>query len=98
MRELVKHTVASTGRKEHKSEVFEALASSIGEENYLPAGRILDGCKHGWLRSWTSKFFEFLLFMRVQCIHWSLATCVAAGEGHDPHFEHLILLPLPQGS
>ena len=23
---------------------------------------------------------------------------VAAGEGHDPHFEHLILPPLPQDS
>ena len=42
----MKHTVASTGRKEHKSEVFEALASSLAKENHLPAVRTLDGCKH----------------------------------------------------
>ena len=41
----MKHTVASTGHKEHKSEVFGALASSLAEENYLPTVRSLDGFK-----------------------------------------------------
>ena len=38
------------------------------------------------------KILLLLLVMRVQGIHWNLATCVAAGEGHDPHFEHLSCL------
>ena len=67
MLELVKHTVASTGRKEHKSEVSEALASSLAEQNDLPAVRILEGCKHaGSNRGHQNSFF--LVVMRVQCI------------------------------
>ena len=72
----MKYTVASTGRKEHKSEVFEALASSLAKENHLLAVRTLDGCKHAGsdrgheLRD--IKLFIFLVDMRVQCIQWNL--------------------------
>ena len=76
----MKHAVASTGHKEHKSEVFGALASSLAEENYLLA-RTLDGCKHAGSDRGHQTFL-FLVVMRVQCIQWNLATCVGGKGGH----------------
>ena len=87
--------VASTGHKEHKSEVFGALASSLAEQNDLPAVRILEGCKHaGSDRGHQNSF----IFGCHACAVEPWLHVVAAGEGHDPHFEHLILPPLPQDS
>ena len=54
------HTVASTGRKAHKSEAFEALASSLAEENDLPAVQILEGCKHAGSDRGHQKSFIFV--------------------------------------
>ena len=93
----MKHMVASTGHKEHKSEVFGALASSLAEQNDLPAVRILEGCKHaGSDRGHQNSFFFGCHACTVHTVKPGYV--VAAGEGHDPHFKHQILFPLPQDS
>ena len=68
---LVKHTVASTGRKEHKPEVFEALAQVLQSKTtcrrseFWRAANMLAPIAD-------IKILFFLVVMRVQCIQWSL--------------------------
>ena len=96
----MKHTVASTGCKEHKSEVSEALAPSLAEQNDLPAVRILEGCKHaGSDRGHQNSFIFGCHACAVHPVEPWLHV-VAAGEGHDHTILTLdpILPPLQQDS